>query len=145
MKMIWIAGALIAAAAIAVCWYFDRRFGWLGLFAALAIFTVICGIQFYHAAKLMRVIREAPEGITDDAVKLAQCIKPGMSILKIVEKARALGRKVASNPVIYEWRDPQHCLQVTLSNQKAAEVTLSQVTPAKAVASATIQSPETAN
>lgn len=104
------------------CYIVGRSFGWVGVIAVIAIFVIICALQFYRIFKLIATIQHAPEGVTQNAVWLSKQIKPGMSLVKVVQRARALGKKISDSPEIYIWQDSSHCLEVTLTDMRIIDI-----------------------
>lgn len=100
----------------------SSSFGWVGVIAVMMVFVVICGVQFYRTFKLLATIQNAPEGRVHNALWLAQNIKPGMSLVKIVQRAGALGKKQSDAPEVFGWQDDKHRIDVTLAEQKVVDV-----------------------
>lgn len=103
---------------------FGKSFGWIGVLGVTAIFIVICFFEFYRSMKLVNAISAAPEGYTLNADSLYNCIQPGMSLIKAVQTAQALGKKIGTQPDRYCWEDKSQRLTVTVENKKVVQVEL---------------------
>lgn len=102
-------------------------FGWVGVMGVMVVFVAICGIQFYRVFKLLSTIQNAPEGQTQNALWLAKQIKPRMSLVKIVQRAGALGIKVSDSPEIYSWQDDKYRIDVTLVEMRTTDVQIKEL------------------
>lgn len=117
-KLIFIALMLIIL--VAACYVVAKSFGWLGIMAIVLTFIVICGLQFYHTFRLLARIQNSPEGYVTHALGLAKQILPGMKLIKIVQRAGALGKKVADSPAVYTWQDDTYRVKVTFTEQRVS-------------------------
>lgn len=112
---------LLLSGAIAM---FGRSFGWIGILGVTAIFIAICFFEFYRSMKLVNVIGTAPEGYTLNADFLYTRIQPGMSLIKAVQTAQALGKKIGTQPDRFCWEDENQRLTVTVEDKKVVQVEL---------------------
>ena len=121
--MAFIALAFLVAMTI----IFGRAFGWLGVLAVTAVFTLICFYFFYRTMRLLKAIQAMPEGRTAQAQYVHAHIRTGMNITKIVQIAQALGKKISDEPIIYIWEDKQNRVSVTFENNKATTIELTPI------------------
>jgi len=116
--VILVALLLMAAASF----LFGSLFGWVGALAVTAIFIIICFFYFYRTMRLLSAIQAMPEGRTVHAQYFYQHISQGMSLIKIIQIAQALGKKISADPAIYTWEDEQHRVTITFENEKATDM-----------------------
>lgn len=123
MKII-IAITVALAFLAGACFLFGSLFGWIGVIGVTTIFTVICLFYFYRTMKLLSIIQSMPEGQTPHAQYLHHHITEGMTLVKIVQIAQALGKKISLQPLIYTWEDKEHRVTVTIENERATHIEL---------------------
>ncbi|RMX04328.1 glycerate kinase [Corticibacter populi] len=82
--------------------------GWTGFFA---VFGVVVFFFLLHFTKVMRVLRIAantPKGVISSAVMLNARLRPGMSMLQVVQQTRSLSvpqSPLDVQPEIHRWTD----------------------------------------
>src|ERR1043165_9374576 len=95
-------GWSLATVFVAIAW---QQYGWQGVaFAASAIVFWLL-LQFNRAIRVMKKAADSPMGRVDSAVMLHAWMKPGVTMMQIVQHTRSLGRKVSDDPERYEWAD----------------------------------------
>lgn len=126
-KFIFIPLLLIILAV--ACYVVGKSFGWLGIMAIILTFIAICGLQFYYTFRLLARIQNTPEGYTTNALWLAKQIQPGMKLIKTVQRAGALGKKVTDSPTVYTWQDEAYRVKVTFTEQRVSHAEVEELTP----------------
>jgi DNA repair protein RadA/Sms len=100
----WIGWAL-AAVATALAWV---QYGWQGLALAGSMIVFWLLLQFSRALRAMKLAGQAPVGHVPSAVMLNAKLKPGMTLLQVIQHTRSLGRRASpegEQPERWEWCD----------------------------------------
>lgn len=95
-------GWLLAAAALAAGGVF---FGWQGVVAALTVVAFWLLLQFNRSVRVMKNAGHAPIGLVPSAVMLNARLRPGMTLLEVIQVTRSLGREVPGLTDTWDWRD----------------------------------------
>jgi hypothetical protein len=95
-------GWSLAAIFLAIAW---QQYGWQGLVFAGSAIVFWLLLQFNRTLRVMRKAADSPIGHVDSAVMLHAWMKPGVTLMQIVQHTRSLGRKVSDDPERYEWSD----------------------------------------
>lgn len=93
------------ALAIAVLAISAMTYGWRGIVFAISVIAFWLLLQFNRVVRVMRRASDAPVGYVDSAVMLNAKLERGMTLMKVVQLAGSLGRKVADAPEAWAWRD----------------------------------------
>ena len=112
-------GWTLALIAAALAW---QSCGWQGLVFAATVIVFWLLLQFSRALRAMKNAADAPLGHVDSAVMLNAKLKPGMSMLQLLNVTRSLGRKLSADPERYEWADASGAaVTVTLVKGRCTE------------------------
>jgi hypothetical protein len=95
-------GWLLAAAAVVAGWWV---YGWRGIVLALSVVVFWLLLQFSRALRAMRHAAERPVGHVDSAVMLNAKLHAGMTLVRVIQLTRSLGRKRADEPETFAWQD----------------------------------------
>jgi hypothetical protein len=95
-------GWALAALFIAAAW---QQYGWQGVLFAVTAVIFWLVLQFNRTVRAMKNASNKPVGHVGSAVMLHSKLKPGMTMLQVIQLTRSLGRKVSDAPERYEWAD----------------------------------------
>jgi hypothetical protein len=120
-----IAWGLVAAAIAAgyVGW------GWPGVVLGVTVTVFWLLLQFSRSLRVLKNAAGRPVGTVDSAVMLHSKLKPGMTLLQVLQITRSLGEQIGTPPVGTEegwrWRDSNgHSVTVALNSGKLLSATL---------------------
>lgn len=115
--------ALLTASAVV----FGKAFGLLGVLGVVAVFILICLTIFFRMMRLLKTINASPEGKLSNAEAFHAQIAVGMPLIKIVQIAEALGKRVQETPPTYVWQDDTQQVIVTFNGQNAEQIEMVQL------------------
>jgi hypothetical protein len=98
-------GWALAAVATGLAWL---QYGWQGLVLAVSVVVFWLLLQFSRALRAMKQAGQAPVGQVPSAVMLNAALKPGMTLLQVIQITRSLGRRTGAegaDPECWEWAD----------------------------------------
>lgn len=95
-------GWILAALALAAGW---RLYGWQGIVMAASLLVFWLLLQFSRSLRVMQNAGRSPIGLVPSAVMLHARLKRGMTLMDIVQVAKALGRQAAEQPETWAWSD----------------------------------------
>jgi len=95
-------GWILAALALAAGW---RLYGWQGVVMAVTVLVFWLLLQFNRSLRVMQNAGRSPIGRVPSAVMLHSKLKPGMTLMDIVQISKALGRQVTEEPQTWAWSD----------------------------------------
>ena len=95
-------GLILAVLALAAGW---RLYGWPGIVMAVSVLVFWLLLQFSRSLRVMQNAGRSPVGLVPSAVMLNARLKPGMTLLDIVQVSKALGRQVSADPEVWSWAD----------------------------------------
>lgn len=98
--------------------------GWKGVLLVTSVIIFWLLLQFSQLMRIMRRTGSAPVGYTADALQLQARVKPGMTLLQVVQATGSLGHKTGTAPDVYTWSDAHHRVDVTMADAKVAQVVL---------------------
>lgn len=121
-------GWALAALCVAVAW---QSYGWQGVVMAISLIVFWLLLQFSRALRAMKEAGQAPKGQVGSAVMLNAKLKPGMTLMQVIQLTRSLGRRVSETPEVWAWAD-EGGSEVTLefARAKLRRWTLQRPTPA---------------
>jgi len=88
-------GWALAALLVAAAW---RAYGWQGVLFALTVIVFWLLLQFSRGVRAMRQASAAPVGRIGSAVMVNAKLKPGMTMVQVLQATGSLGRKQADTP-----------------------------------------------
>ena len=94
----WILAAVLAVAS----W---QAYGWPGLALAASAIVFWLLLQFNRALRVMKAAAGRPLGDVPSAVMFNAGLQPKLTMLQIVTRTKALGRKVEGTDDDWTWRD----------------------------------------
>ena len=100
-----IIGWALAALATGLAWL---QYGWKGLVLAVTLVVFWLLLQFSRALRAMKQAGQAPVGQVPSAVMLNAKLKPGLTLLQVIQLTRSLGRRTSpegQEPECWEWAD----------------------------------------
>ncbi len=109
----WIGWAL-AVVAVVAGWLL---YGWPGVLLAVTVTVFWLLLQFTRALRAMRQAGQSPVGHVGSAVMFNARLKPGLSLLQVIQLTHSLGERLSpegEEPERWRWRDDGHS-SVTLS------------------------------
>lgn len=80
-------------------------YGWRGVMLAASVTSFWLLLQASRLLRVMRAAAEAPVGQVGSAVMLNAKLRPGMKLSALLPLTRSLGRKISTDPEIFEWAD----------------------------------------
>jgi hypothetical protein len=95
----------LAAVVTALAW---MQYGWKGLALAVTVIVFWLLLQFSRALRAMKLAGQAPVGHVPSAVMLNAKLKPGMTLLQVIQLTRSLGTRASpegQEPERWEWAD----------------------------------------
>jgi hypothetical protein len=95
-------GWILVAAVAALGW---RLYGWPGLVMAATVAVFWLLLQFNRTLRVMKNAGRSPVGMVPSAVMLNARLKPGMTMLEMLQVSKSLGRQLADPPDTWEWAD----------------------------------------
>jgi hypothetical protein len=95
-------GWALAAVFVAAAW---QQYGWQGALFALTAVVFWLLLQFNRAMRVMKNASNAPIGHVRSAVMLHSKMKPGITLMQVIQMTRSLGRKLSDDPECFEWAD----------------------------------------
>ena len=95
-------GWILAAIFVALGW---RLYGWAGIAMAATVVVFWLLLQFNRTLRVMKNAGHAPIGMVPSGVMLNAKLKPGMTMLEILQVTKSLGRERPDLPDTWEWRD----------------------------------------
>jgi hypothetical protein len=98
----WIGWGLVVVLFVAG----SMSYGWQGALAALTVTVFWLLLQFNRTIRVMKNAAHAPIGHVASAVMLHSKLKPGLTMLQVVNLTRSLGGRVGENDDVWSWRDP---------------------------------------
>jgi hypothetical protein len=97
-----IVGWTLALALLAVG---ATTYGWRGAILAISVIAFWLLLQFNRVVRVMRRAADSPLGMVDSAVMFNAKLERGLTLMKVVQLAGSLGRKVGESPETWAWRD----------------------------------------
>jgi hypothetical protein len=100
-----VVGWTLAVIGTALAW---TQYGWRGVLLAVSVIVFWLLLQFSRALRAMKNAGAAPVGHVDSAVMLNARLKPGMTLLQVIQLTRSLGRRVGpadADPERWQWGD----------------------------------------
>jgi hypothetical protein len=70
---------------------------------SLLVFWLL--LQFSRSLRVMQNAGRSPVGLVPSAVMLHSRLKPGMTLMDIVQVSKSLGRQVSEQPEAWSWTD----------------------------------------
>jgi len=95
-------GIALALAAFAAGY---AGYGWRGLLLAASVTAFWLLLQASRLLRVMRATAEAPVGQVGSAVMLNAKLQAGMKLSALLPLTRSLGKKISTEPEIFEWTD----------------------------------------
>ncbi|HEX5634048.1 MAG TPA: hypothetical protein VFX50_12505 [Gemmatimonadales bacterium] len=95
-------GAVLAAAFVALAYW---QYGWQGAVFAVTATVFWMLLQFNRALRTMKRAAGSPVGHVGSAVMLNARLKPGLTLMQVIDLTRSLGRKLSDDPERYAWTD----------------------------------------
>jgi hypothetical protein len=95
----------LAVVAVVLAW---TQYGWRGVALAVSVIVFWLLLQFSRALRAMKNAGAAPVGHVPSAVMLNAKLKPGMTLLQVIQLTRSLGRRIGAEgeePERWEWAD----------------------------------------
>jgi hypothetical protein len=80
-------------------------YGWRGVVLAISVIAFWLLLQFNRVVRVMKRASDAPVGHVESAVMFNAKLQRGMTLMKVVQLAGSLGRKVGDAPERWIWRD----------------------------------------
>ncbi len=100
-------------------------YGWRGAMLAISVIAFWLLLQFNRVVRVMRRVADAPVGRVPSAVMFNAALERGMTLMKVVQLAGSLGRKVGDAPESWAWRDDGDALvTVEMAGAKVERWTL---------------------
>lgn len=94
-------GWILAALAVAAGW---QLYGWQGIVMAASVVVFWLLLQFGRTMRVMQNAGRSPVGMVPSAVMLNARLKPGMTMLEVLQHSRSLGRQVPGTDT-WTWTD----------------------------------------
>jgi len=95
-------GWILAAIFVAFGW---RVYGWPGVAMAATVVVFWLLLQFNRTLRVMQNAGRAPVGLVPSGVMLNAKLKPGMTMLEILQLTKSLGKEHPNVPDTWEWQD----------------------------------------
>lgn len=95
-------GWALAALFVAAAW---QQYGLQGVLFAVTAVVFWLLLQFNRAVRVMKNASNAPIGHVGSAVMLHSKLKPGITLMQVIQLTKSLGRKLSDDPERYEWAD----------------------------------------
>jgi HAMP domain-containing protein len=95
-------GWALAALALGVGWW---SYGWRGIVLAVTVIAFWLALQLSRTLRVMRLAAGRPIGDVDSAVMLHAGLRPGMTLLEVIQRTASLGKRVADEPETFAWTD----------------------------------------
>jgi hypothetical protein len=95
----------LAVVAVVLAW---TQYGWRGVALAVSVIVFWLLLQFSRALRAMKNAGAAPVGHVPSAVMPNAKLKPGMTLLQVIQLTRSLGRRIGAEgeePERWEWAD----------------------------------------
>lgn len=95
-------GWILAAAALAAGWL---QGGWRGLALGVTVVVFWLLLQFGRVLRTMRAASARPVGRVDSAVMLQARLRPGLTLLQVIDRSGSLGERLDDGADRWRWRD----------------------------------------
>ena len=95
----------LAVVAVAAGWVL---YGWRGVLLAVTVTVFWLLLQFTRALRAMRQAGQSPVGRVGSAVMFNAKLKPGLSLLQVIQMTRSLGERLSpegQEPEQWRWTD----------------------------------------
>lgn len=95
----------LAVVAVAAGW---MLYGWRGVLLAVTVTVFWLLLQFTRALRAMRQAGQSPVGRVGSAVMFNARLKPGLSLLQVIQMTRSLGERLSpegEEPEQWRWTD----------------------------------------
>jgi hypothetical protein len=94
----------LVAAAIAAGYV---GWGWPGVVLGITVTVFWLLLQFSRSLRVLKNASQRPVGTVYSAVMLHSKLKPGMTLLQVLQITRSLGTKLSEDPETWAWADSQ--------------------------------------
>jgi hypothetical protein len=98
-------GWALAAIAVALAWW---QYGWPGVALAVSMVVFWLLLQFSRALRAMKQAGQAPVGHVGSAVMFNARLKPGLTLLQVIQMTHSLGERLGTegdDPERWRWTD----------------------------------------
>jgi hypothetical protein len=100
-----VVGWSLAAIAVALAWW---QYGWPGVALAVSMVVFWLLLQFSRALRAMKQAGSAPVGHVGSAVMFNARLKPGLTLLQVIQMTHSLGERLGTEgdePERWRWTD----------------------------------------